>query len=572
MYNLHLRKPHPLLERDAIFEVPERLGAGGDVVEAIDEDALCTAAEGLSGAGFNSVAVCFLHSYVNSVHEERAQQVLESLLPDVPVVRSSQVAPEWREYERTSTTVVAAYITPIMRNYLGELEQELGQRGLRVPVYITESNGGVMAAHMARDHAVATLFSGPVGGVAGAYTLSGVLDEPHIISADVGGTSFDVSLIREGRPALQPEFYMAGLPVLAPAIEVHTVGAGGGSIISVDPTGRLRVGPESAGANPGPACYGRGGTAPTVTDAHVVLGHLPAQHHLAGDIALDVAAARDAMARAGEVLELSPEMLAEQALEIVNFRMAEAIRELTVERGVDPGLFTLCAFGGAGGLHAAALADELEIARIVVPSLPGSFSAWGMLQSGIRHDVVRSFFCPAKTAVEKLGPAIANASAEVSALLQAEGLGEEQFSIEVSADLRYQGQEYSMTIRVATPPRLEEIISSFHTAYQRRYGHSNLSEEVEFVAIRVTGLAEFSSKPAPQPILADGKDPVGATNLLVDGKLTPAPIWRREDLGRVVDGPCLVLEYTATTVVPGQWQARLVEGGHLLLERSGGGR
>ena len=571
MYNLHYRKPLPLVRREDVFEIGERLNARGEIIEPLDEQSLREVTTILTEKNFDAVAVCFLHSYINASHEIRAQEILEELLPNVAVLRSSQVAPEWREYERTSTTVASAYITPIMRSYVGELEKELAERGLTVPVYIVESNGGVMAAHLAKNHAVRTLFSGPVGGVVGARAVSMSLGYSNVISADVGGTSFDVSLLYGGKLSLQQEFDIAGLPVLAPAVEVHTIGAGGGSIISVERSGRLRVGPESAGAVPGPACYGRGGDMPTVTDAHVILGHLPASHALAGSVELDVSAARAAMAQTAEQLGLGPELLAEQALEIINFRMAEAIRELTVERGIDPRTFTLCAFGGAGGLHAAALAEELEIDRIVVPALPGSFSAWGMLHSGIRHDVVRSFFCPVYEASASVIGAISALVEEVSKLLEDEGIPRSEFFVEVSADLRYVGQEYSLTIPIALPVNLENIVSSFHEAYHRRYGHSTPTEGVEFVALRVAGVAELPLKPRFEVPQGEGGSPVGSTSVWKNGMERMIPVWRREDLGRTIEGPCLVVEYTSTTLVPENWNVRVSDGGSLVLERLGSG-
>jgi N-methylhydantoinase A len=438
-------------------------------------------------------------------------------------------------------------------------------------VYVTESNGGVMAATLARDHAVGTLLSGPVGGVIGTQSLSAVLGEPDLISADVGGTSFDVSLVRDGEPSVQTEFDMQGLPVLAPAVEVHTVGAGGGSIISVDPSGRLRVGPESAGAEPGPACYGRGGGAPTITDAHLLLGRIPAEQRLGGTLALDVAAAAAAMAATARLLGLTPIELAEQAMELINFRMAEAIRELTVERGLDPAGFTLCAFGGAGGLHAADLAEELEIGRIVVPAMPGSFSAWGMLRGGIRHDLVRSFFRSSAEAATELAGEVDALVGRIRAVLGEEGVAAGDVLVAASADLRYAGQEYSLRVPVPDSRSVDELVGTFHRAYRERYGHANPDESVEFVALRVAGSAAFSQRTAPPVPDAPPGPALADTSARFGGRDLPTRVCRRAELtGQPVPGPALVLEETATTVVPPGWQVRPVTGGHLVLDRTAG--
>lgn len=571
MYNLHYRKPEPLLRRDAIFEVPERLDASGRIVLPLAEDEVAAVGKRIISGGFDAVAICFLHSYTNAVHERRAQQLLATQLPKCAIVTSSEVAPEWREYERTSTTVMSAYITPIMRNYLGELKRQLSLRGMGAPVYVTESNGGVMSADLAGSRAIATLLSGPVGGVIGARTLANLLGEKDLISVDVGGTSFDVSLIRDGDASVRPEFDIQGLPVLATATEIHTVGAGGGSIISVDPNGRLRVGPESAGAEPGPVSYGHGGMVPTITDAHVVLGHIPADQRLGETLDLDVDAATEAMGRMGSQIALSPTALAVQALEVVNFRMAEAIRELTVERGLDPASFTLCAFGGAGGLHAAALANELGIKRVLLPALQGSFSAWGMLQAGIRHDVIRSFFRTAASA-EDVRQALTALEARAAALLASEGVREAHMRLQPSADLRYSGQEYALTIGIPPSWTIDSLAEIFHERYRERYGHASPGEQIEFVALRVAASAAFEPTVVPTADAPPSGEPIGTCSAHFDGRAVRTAVWRRSDIGEPLEGPALVLEQTATTLVPPGWEVRRTAQAHLLLTPLGGRR
>lgn len=565
MYNLRYRKPVPLLDRAATFEVTERLDADGSVHVPVDEESVAEVAQQIAAGDFDVIAVCLLHAYVNSEHERLVAEQLRSLLPGTRVVTSHQVAPEWREYERTSTTVMSAYITPIMAAYLEELQAELRHAGLTVPVYINESNGGVMAAELAVDHAVGSLMSGPVGGVVGTAALADVLDERDLIAADVGGTSFDVSIVRDGRPSVRAELEMAGLPVLTPSVEVHTIGAGGGSVIVVDDSGRLRVGPESAGAVPGPASYGRGGAAATVTDAHVALGNVPTSQRLAGSLALDVDAARQALRECGQPLGLDDVELATQALQIVNFQMAEAIRELTTERGIDPRGFVLCCFGGAGGLHAAAIADELDIARVVIPALPGSFSAVGMLKGGIQHDLVQSFRRDHDDAVRDIDGALATLRRRGDALLDAEDIALDEAYHLFFADVRYVGQEYSMTVPVREAAPFHALVDEFQDAYHGRYGHSSPGAGIELVALRLRVGRPFDlRKPvdaAPAQQRASGEQIVQ-----FGGQPMATPVYARDELV-AVDGPALVIETTATTLVPPHWSARRHGSGHLLLER-----
>jgi N-methylhydantoinase A len=579
MYDLHYVKPELLLDRAAIFEVGERMDAAGAVIEPVDAASVEAVAAAIKEGGYESVAVSLLHGYANPAHEEEVGRLLTDRL-DVPVVLSNRVAPEWREYERTSTTVMSAYITPIMRQYIDELSAALRAEGLKVPLYITESNGGMMAAAVADEKAVLTLFSGPVGGVVGARAAGADLGIPDLITIDMGGTSFDVSLVRNGEAALQSEFELQGLPVLAPAVEVHTIGAGGGSLIRAKGD-RLTVGPESAGARPGPACYGRGGTEPTITDANLVLGRLPAEQRLAGSMQLDLEAARTALATVGEQLGLEPEEVAEQALQIAHFAMAEAIRELTIERGLDPRDFALCAFGGAGGLHATALAEELDITRVLVPGMPGAFSAWGMLQGDVRHDSVQTFYRSMDSAHGDLPGVVEGLQQQVVELLARDGGGSDRpISFEAAADLRYVGQEYTLTLPLAEHEvaDLDQHASAlgerFHEAYHARYGHASRTEPVEFVTVRVAAISplgddrDSGGNAGPAPTATGGGDPIGTGDYRQDGITSTAALLRREDVAGPVAGPAIVLEQTCTTVVGPGWNARAIGNGHLLLEKA----
>jgi N-methylhydantoinase A len=565
MYDLRYRKPPRLLDRAAIFEVRERLAADGSVVAELDHDSVAQAALGIKDGGFDAVAICLLHSYVNPKHEVEVRKHLLKALPGIDVVVSHEVAPEWREYERTSTTVMSAYVTPIMRRYLNDLHDRLKERGMKVPLYITQSNGGVMSSEVAGDRAIAALFSGPVGGVVGGKAAGAAIGEGNLIGIDVGGTSFDVSLVRDGETALQPEYELQGLPVLASAIEVHTIGAGGGSLI-YEENGRLNVGPQSAGAEPGPASYGRGGKRPTITDANVALGRLPSEIRLAGRMALDRAAAITALESVGSQFGIDAVETAEQALEIAHFKMAEAIRELTVERGLHPKDFVLCAFGGAGGMHATSLADELEIDRILIPAMPGAFSAWGMLQGNIRHDSVQTFYRPFESAGAELDDTVGLLRSKVSKLLEADGVAATDMRFEAAADLRYVGQEYTLTLPVHSS-RAHGLDHTFHAAYQQRYGHASAGEPIEFVALRVAGIAELG-----RPVSTNGggkpaAKPVGWAEARISGKPSTMALYERDRAPERFEGPAILMEETATTLIPAGWKARRVDGGQFLLER-----
>ncbi|MBB4661330.1 hydantoinase/oxoprolinase family protein [Conexibacter arvalis] len=575
MYDLHYVKPEALVDRAMIFEVDERIAADGRELEPVDLASVDRTAEAIAAGGFDAVAVSLLHGYADGAHEQQVADRLAEKL-GLPVVTSHVVAPEWREYERTSTTVMSAYITPIMRRYLDELTRALAAEGLQVPVYITESNGGMMSAAVADDKAILTLFSGPVGGVVGTRAAGAALGLEDLITIDMGGTSFDVSLVRGGEAGVMSEFELQGLPVLAPAVEVHTIGAGGGSLIR-EVGGALRVGPESAGARPGPASYGNGGAEPTITDANVALGRLPSGQRLAGSMELDRDAAIAALEQVGARFGIGATELAEQALEIAHFAMAEAIRELTIERGLDPRDFVLCAFGGAGGLHATALAEELEIRRVLVPAMPGAFSAWGMLQGDVRHDAVQTFYRSLERAPADLPGAAAELEQRVAGLLAADGVDGRPVRFEVAGDLRYLGQEYTLTLPLAEhevadlAAHSDALVARFHAAYHERYGHASADQPVEFVAIRIAAIAELERSAngdggGAAPAAADGS-PLGSSTYLQDGAELEAALWPRAAIAGPVQGPAIVLEQTCTTVVGPGWTARPVADGHLLLEK-----
>lgn len=572
MYDLRYRKPEPLIERDSIFEVDERILASGEVLSPLDANSVEIAAKAIAEDDYEAVAVSLIHSYVDPAHELEVREILRSLLPDAPIAMSHEVAPEWREYERTSTTVTSAYITPRIRSYLRQLSTALEERGLSTPLHITQSNGGAMPADAAVDRAVLTLYSGPVGGVIGGREVGRQTGQPNLICIDMGGTSFDVSLIRGGQAGMQSEFEIQGLPILAPAVELVSIGAGGGSII-YEKNGGLRVGPESAGSSPGPACYGRGGTRPTVSDANVVLGRLPRAQKLAGSLALDREAAEEALLSVAGVFGLSAAEMAEQALDVTHFVMAEAIRELTVERGLHPQDFTLVAFGGAGPLHAAFLAEELEVGRVVIPSDPGVFSAWGMLQGDVRHDVVSTFYRRLDRPVLDLSEPIAQLEEKVCREMKVDGAARARMRFEVNVELRYVGQEYSLPVPLPGKAADAEFRASFHSRYEQRYGHSNPEAPVEMVAVRLTGILEFARGPGRGPAGRPGRASASYEEVYFDGRAVETAVMARDQVARDgasgrLAGPAIVVEASTTTVVPPGWELFADPSGHLIMERT----
>jgi N-methylhydantoinase A len=503
-------------------------------------------------------------------------EVLRKRLPGISVSLSHQVAREWREYERTSTTAINAYIAPIIEGYLTGLEDKVKVRGFDGRLHVMESNGGVMTSTAAKGNPIQTIFSGPVGGAIGTAALGEMLNEDHLICIDMGGTSFDVGLVVGRVPDVTTETYLEGFPVLMPIVNIHSIGAGGGSLAWLE-AGGLRVGPQSAGADPGPACYGRGGTEPTVTDANVVLGRVDPDYFVGGEMKLDVEAARRAIEKVGQQLGLGVEQLAEGIIDIVNANMANAIRAITVGKGIDPREFALVAFGGAGPMHAVALAQELQIPRIVVPNLPGTFSAWGMLQTDIRHDLVQTFYHRVAeteaTSLKETYQAMEKNGAEVLSEERVEG---KDMRFVRAADMRYVGQEYFVNIPL--PGSVDEAVLSalpdrFHQAYYERYGHSNPEEAIEFVNLRVSAIGALPKgrvSRVGEAIEEREATPVRKEQAYFDGGWMESGIYMRDELasGQTFAGPAILLEPSCTTVMPPGCQARVDPFGNIEIRLS----
>ena len=462
LYDLHYRKPEPLVPLTDIVAIAGRFSAEGDEIVQLDEEAVRRAAARARAERITAIAVGYLYSFRYPQHELRTRDILrEELGSDVTISLSHEAAREWREYERSSSATIEAYTGPVVRRYLARLEEELDGRGVTVPLHVMQSSGGILTVESARQRPLQTLLSGPVGGAMGGVALGEMLGRDNLICVDMGGTSFDVSLVVAGQPDVSAETRLEGLPILMPVVNIHTVGAGGGSIAWLE-QGGLRVGPQSAGASPGPACYGRGGTAPTVTDANLVLGRVDPAWFAGGQMHLDLEAARTAVSDLGERLGLGPDAMAEGICDVANAKMAQAIRTITVARGIEPRDFTLVAFGGAGPMHAAFLAQELGIRDVVVPSFPGAFSAWGMLQTSIRTDEAEAyFFRDEDLDREDLSQRLALMEERARGFLAHENVPAEARSVTHALDVRYVAQEYTLTVPLtgAAEPREEEFLA-----------------------------------------------------------------------------------------------------------------
>lgn len=571
LYDLRQRKPPPLVPRELRLEVTERLDERGGVLVPLDEASVRAAIDRLRAAGVESVAVSLLFSFANPEHERVVADAAERA--GFFVSASHVVLPEFREYERTSTVVLNAYVGPLMSRYLARLEQSLsGHTTLRV----MQSNGGTISATTAGREAARTLLSGPAAGVVGAAFVAGASGFHKVISFDMGGTSTDVSLI-DGAPTQTTEGKIGPYSMRLPMLDIHTVGAGGGSIAWFDAGGALRVGPRSAGADPGPAAYGRGGTSPTVSDANVVLGRLVPDAFLGGTMRLDGERARDVVAQVAQRLGSSLEAAALGIVQIANANMEGAIRVISVERGYDPRDFTLVAFGGAGPLHACELAERLRIPRVLVPTTPGVLSALGMLATDIVKDYTQTVMLRPDGPLHEIELAFTELEARAQAELAAEGIGRDAMRLERLLDLRYVGQSYELTV-----PFFGDVaatVAAFHEAHERRYGYADPEEPVEVVNLRLRAVGTI-----PKPALERADDPGPWSPEPVEELLVvfgrggepvqyPTPRYERAALGpgAVVRGPAVVTQYDTTTVLPPGWTARVDPVGNLIAEWAGTG-
>lgn len=580
LYSLRPKKPAPLVDRDRIVEIAERMEYTGAVLHALEDAHVLEALQWLLNCGTEAVAVCFLNSYANPRHEERAKAVSQDAFPQLHVTISSELTREFREYERFNATVINAYVAKTMERYISALTSGLKQTGVSPPLSIMQSNGGFMSAEMARHRSVSTLLSGPAAGVLAACFTGRLCAEENLISADMGGTSFDISLIREANPTMVTETAIGGFPIKMPVVDIHTIGAGGGSIGWIDSGGMLQVGPASAGADPGPICYGRGGREPTVTDANLLLGRLNPNSFKEYGLRLDPAAAREAMKKIiAAPLGLDIEKACDGIVRVVNAGMVRGIRVVSVEKGHDPRRFALLAFGGAGPLHARELARELRMKKVIVPVAPGNFSTLGLLTGDMKYDYVRTYVCP-EQAVDfaKCNALYGEMASEAFERMGQEGYGREETLLLRSMDLRYLGQSYELAVPVPDGKIGEEpfamIKERFHAAHLKAYGFSRAEETLEVVNLRLTSVGRTPSLPLKAQEAA-GADPggarIGSRPVYFEGRWLDTAIYRREPLrsGNHIEGPAVIEETGSTTLIfPGDRAA--VDGyGNIFIELDG---
>jgi N-methylhydantoinase A len=575
MYDLQFVRPAPLIPRRRIRGVPGRMNHLGDELEPLDFAAVEAAVVDLvEGHAITSIGVTYLHGYANPIHEKQTEDIVRKLYPEISVSVSHKVARMYREYERTSSTVLAAYIRPILDSYLSRLEDELARLGFDGAFWVMRSGGGAMTAKSARDEPLTTVFSGPAGGIAGTVHLSGLIDSPDMLSFDVGGTSLDTCVVSRGTATTAYEASLTGLSMLTSVFDLRTIGAGGGSIAWVD-DGLLRVGPQSAGAEPGPACYRRGGTAPTVTDAAVTLGYLSSEEFVVTEMDISSEAARAAVQKAiADPLGISPVLAAAGIFRMVAVHTVGAVNEITVERGLNPRDFSLVAFGGAGPLLAALVMQEMELAEVVIPVAPGAYSAWGMLMTDLEHDIARSAIQPLTAdAVPGLAIPLSEMAEEVAQHLAGEGVDKRSFEVERRMDLRYKFQEHTLSVSFQDDSTAASIRAEFDRVHLDRYGHALLND-VEVVTLRAHGIGRGTPPKIAEQSMSGGTPAAYASREAWDygvGATVPFDVHRRVDLwpGSAVMGPAIILDETSNVVVPSTTIASVDAYGNIRIRTSG---
>ncbi len=568
LYDLEAEKPDPLVPRQRRYEVTERTTTEG-VERAVDPDEIRDLAATLQESDVEAVAVCLLHSYADSENEQLVTEILREELA-VPVSASHEVLAEFREFERTSTTTVDAYVRPAIDRYVGRLVDEAEDAGIPAP-RIMQANGGIADPETVREHAVTTTLSGPAAGVVGAAATVDDADVEGLVTFDMGGTSSDVSLVRDGQAERTTDAEIAGLPIRTPMVDVNTVGAGGGSIAWVDSGGALRVGPRSAGAEPGPACYGRGGTEPTVTDANVVLGYIGPETALGGEMTLDVEAAHDALERLADEAGLESALEAARGVyRVANATMTRTIRAVTVERGHDPREFAVVAFGGAGPMHAAALAESLEVDRVVVPRPGGVLSAFGLLAADESYDAVRTVGVGLNRAESADLESVYD---DLVADVLADASDRDAARVERAADCRYAGQSFELTVPVDESFDAAAVAERFHAAHEQAYGYA-MDESLEVVNLRATATVPGTEPTVRHEGMGDAR--LGSRDAHFPGtgvEPRETTVYDRDRLesGATISGPAILEQAESTTVVPPNWGGEILEDGTLVMSRAADG-
>ncbi|RTL63303.1 MAG: hydantoinase/oxoprolinase family protein [Hyphomicrobiales bacterium] len=581
VYALNPKAPPSLIPRDRRLGIKERTRSDGSIDIPVMAEALDALVAKLDALDVQAVAVCLINAYRNAENEQRIGEHLAKVRPRLAVSCSSALNGEIREFERTSTTILNALLMPVIDSYLGKLDRRMKEEGLKPHLFLVQSNGGVCSPEKAGQEPVRLLLSGPSGGSAACALLGKLLNEPNLVGVDMGGTSFDVSVVRDGKVNLVTQGEIDGLPVRLPMVEINTIGAGGGSIAKVRAGGRLTVGPESAGSRPGPACYGRGGTEPAVTDANIALARLDGEGFLGGGMRLDRDAATKAIAtHVGGPLKLGVEAAAEGILAVTNASLGAAIRLSLFEKGLDPRDFVMVAFGGAAGLHAVAVADEVGIRRVVFPESASTLSAFGILHSNLTHDLVRSQLLQATSAdLPQLAEMAKSLLAEGKARLDTDAVRPEDQVIELAADMRYKGQAFELTVTAPPPAKgkppfdqttLDALIEGFHALHEQRFSYANRGSPVEIVTLRASAIGKLA-QPEPKTLqrFTQAPQPKTSRKIFLAGAWTDVPVWNRDDLGATpIIGPAVVEEAYTTVLLEAGWTCHRLATGHLIAERT----
>ena len=580
-FNLDVPKPLPPIPTQLRYEVAERLGPDGSTEIPLDVDAVARAALALRENGVESIVIAFLHAYANSAHEALAEEAVRKVWPQAFVTKSAELTPEFREYERFATASINACLTPILTRYLELFEEGLIKQGVSAPLQVMQSNGGAASAATVRNRPIDTFFSGPAGGVIGATELVASESRNTLVTFDMGGTSTDVCLVREGTPGYTSQREMAGFPVRTRTIDMHTIGAGGGSIAWVDPGGLLKVGPQSSGASPGPAAYGYGGTLPTVTDANVVLGRLNPTSLLNGAMPVYAKKAQNALQKIAKPLGMSVEEAAAGVVQIVDVNMMGAVRVITIERGQDPRRAALVPFGGAGPLHAAAVAEMLGMAEVVIPTSPGVLSAWGLIAANARGDFAQTLLIPLENqSIKEINSALTNLMTSANSWSTKEGLVSTH--IQCLAELRYLGQSYELAVPIsdailATTSFNEEAIFALKAAFTKQhkivYGHAMEERSIEVVTLRLSIFSPRSriTQPEENIKIKRNLEPISERPVWFESTgFVRAPVYNRSKLfpGAEFNGPAIVEQMDATVVVPPGFAATVEAHSLLILKRS----
>jgi len=583
MYNALYKKPTPLVPRHLRLEVNERIGPDGKVLAPLAEEDLSEIVKLLQERKIEAIAVCLLNAYANPEHEEAIGKFLEEHYPEATVSLSHRITRRYYEYERTSTTVQNAYVMPVVKKYLGSLEEELTKRQFKNILQVMQSNGGVMASPVAREIPIAMVESGPAGGAIGAAQLASVIGYENVITYDMGGTTAKTSIITGGLPETADQYMVEGRPILLPVVDLREIGAGGGSIAWIDEAGAMHVGPRSAGADPGPACYMRGGVEPTVTDANLQLGILNSDYFLGGEMEISPDLGQKAIQKVADHFELSVDEAALGIIKIVNTNMSGLLQSMTVKQGYDPREFVMVAFGGAGPIHATAIARELHIPMVIVPPSPGVFSAWGMLMADLRHDFGQTYIAPVDTAgVVEINGLFRTLEGRVKELFSREHIPEKSITISYELDLRYAGQEHTLTVSAPSTLREEdkEVLNErFDDRHLRVYGHNAPEEHKEIVSLKVIGIGKVT-KPVLETIASGEKTPppeakLGERKVYVgNGNYRTFAIYARDRLlsENVLRGPAIIEEETATTVVEENQSCTVDKYGNLIISLDKEGR